>query len=345
MDNKYQQISLHIRNEIIALAVDGMKLPSIRELSLHFNVTTITIRKALKLLEEEKLIKIRGTSGTYLTEKARREKSFLNFGLLAYDIFSLGNPYFNRICRGFNSLLEEQNVGYLQLLTIPSIAKYRQAGMQRICGMIEKGLINALAITIPLHADELEQLRSTGVPLVNINRRSKSKCPYVMENPRKGAELLYEAFLKTGARMPVLLAPVEIPENVILGTDLIHLLADLLRQKGVCRKNPPVFRMPDEELLPGAGIEYLEKIFAEHPETDCIFAMGDALIREASKFIHRGRSHIHLIAYSDEEPLDGASVIAPPLRKIGRTAAEILLRQIQGGTSDIPGVELDPYQL
>ena len=54
MDNKYQQISLHIRNEIIALAVDGMKLPSIRELSTHFNVTTITIRKALKVLEEEK---------------------------------------------------------------------------------------------------------------------------------------------------------------------------------------------------------------------------------------------------------------------------------------------------
>ncbi|MEI3005417.1 MAG: winged helix-turn-helix domain-containing protein [Victivallales bacterium] len=87
MDNKYQQISLHIRNEIIALAVDGMKLPSIRELSTHFNVTTITIRKALKVLEEEKLIEVRGTSGTYLTEKARREKNFLNFGLLAYDIF------------------------------------------------------------------------------------------------------------------------------------------------------------------------------------------------------------------------------------------------------------------
>ena len=144
MDNKYQQISLHIRNEIIALAVDGMKLPSIRELSTHFNVTTITIRKALKVLEEEKLIEVRGTSGTYLTEKARREKNFLNFGLLAYDIFSLGNPYFNRICRGFNSFLEERGAGYLQLLTIPAAGKYRRAGLQRICGMIEKGLVLSL---------------------------------------------------------------------------------------------------------------------------------------------------------------------------------------------------------
>ena len=347
MDNKYQQISLHIRNEIIALAVDGMKLPSIRELSTHFNVTTITIRKALKVLEEGKLIEVRGTSGTYLTEKARREKNFLNFGLLAYDIFSLGNPYFNRICRGFNSFLEERGAGYLQLLTIPAAGKYRRAGLQRICGMIEKGLVNALAVSIPLHADELELLHDTGAPLVNINRRTKNRFPYVMENPRKGAELLYEVFLKTGAAAPVLLAPVEIPENVILGTDVIHLLTDLLNGGGVCRKRLPVFRMPDEELLPGAGIGYLEKAFAEHPETDCVFAMGDVLIREASRFIHREKRRIPLIAYSDEEPVEDALVIAPPLRKIGRTAAELLLKQIQTGKRDMEetGIELEPYQI
>ena len=56
MDNKYQQISLHIRNEIIALALDDMKLPGIRELSTHFGVTTITLRKALKLDEKRRVM-------------------------------------------------------------------------------------------------------------------------------------------------------------------------------------------------------------------------------------------------------------------------------------------------
>ncbi|MEI3005418.1 MAG: hypothetical protein V8T87_12470 [Victivallales bacterium] len=105
--------------------------------------------------------------------------------------------------------------------------------------MIEKGLVNALAVSIPLHADELELLHDTGAPLVNINRRTKNRFPYVMENPRKGAELLYEAFLKTGAAAPVLLAPVEIPENVILGTDVIHLLTDLLNGEASAGKGFP----------------------------------------------------------------------------------------------------------
>ena len=346
MDNKYQQISLHIRNEIIALALDDMKLPGIRELSTHFGVTTITLRKALKLLEKDGLLEVRGTSGTYLTKKAGRERRFLNFGLLVYDIFSLVNPYFNRIGRGFNSFLEEREAGYLQLLTIPITGKYRKAGLQRICGMIEKGLINALAVTIPLQRNELRLLRDTGVPLVSINRKLPD-CPYVMENPRRGAELLCRAFQRAGVSAPVLLAPVEIPENVIQGTDIIHLLTEMLKQNHCITKTPPVFRLPREELFPGAGIEYLEKVFNEHPETDCVFAMGDLLIREADKFLYRGKRKIPLIAYSDEEPVDGACVIAPPLRKIGQTAAELLLKQIQTGDTKlgITGIELDPYPI
>ena len=75
--------------------------------------------------------------------------------------------------------------------------------------------------------------------------------------------------------------------------------------------------------------------------------MGDVLIREASRFIHREKRRIPLIAYSDEEPVEDALVIAPPLRKIGRTAAELLLKQIQTGKRDMEetGIELKPYQI
>lgn len=344
MENKYQQIAVHIRNEIIALALDNSKLPGIRELARHFNVTAITLRKALKILEDDGLIEIRGT-GTYLTAKAKKEKRFLNFGLLSYDIFSLGTPYINRICRGFNSYLEENDAGYLHHLSLPTSTKYRQAGFRRICDMVEKGLINALAITIPLNDKESAQLSELGVPLVYINRLTP-EYPYVMEDAGEGAAMLVRTIMKTNGKNPVILAPVEIKDNVLLGTDIVHLLQDKLCKNGIPAEAQHLFRLETEELLPGAGSTYLEEIITLHPEIDCIIALGDTLIRESVHFLRMQKSNIPLIAYSDEEPVDDAYVIAPPLRQIGRSAAELLVKQIRSSGKNIStGIKLKPYQL
>ena len=343
MENKYQQIAVHIRNEIIALALDNSKLPGIRELANHFNVTAITLRKALKVLEEDNLIEIRGT-GTYLTEKAKKEKRFLNFGLLSYDIFSLSTPYINRICRGFNSYLEEHDYGYLHHLSLPTTDKHRKAGFSRICNMVEKGLINALAITIPLTPEELQKLSELGVPLVNINRLSLDY-PYVMEDAQEGAAMLVRTILKTGGKNPVILAPIEIKDNVQLGTDIVHLLQENLCKNGIPAENHYLFRLETEELLPGAGKTYLKEIMTQHPEIDCIIALGDTLIRESSHFLQAEKINIPLVAYSDEEPVDGAYVIAPPLRQIGRSAAEMLVKQIHSDKNSSTGIKLKPYQL
>ncbi len=343
MENKYQQIAIHIRNEIIALAMDNSKLPGIRELSKHFNVTAITLRKALKILEDDGLIVIRGT-GTYLTEKAKKEKRFLNFGLLNYDIFSLSTPYINRICRGFNSYLEEHEYGYLHHLSLPTTEKYRKAGFTRICNMIECGLINALAVTIPLKTEELQRLCELGVPLVNINRLSLEH-PYVMEDAQEGAAMLVRSILKAGGSNPVILAPVEIKDNVLLGSDVVHLIREQLSINGIPKEAQHLFRLETEELLPGAGSAYLTEIMTKHPEIDCMVALGDTLIRETVHFLRMQKCNIPLIAYSDEEPVDGAYVIAPPLRQIGRCAAEMLIQQIMSGKNISTGIKLKPYQL
>ena len=343
MENKYQQIAVHIRNEIIALALDNSKLPGIRELSRHFNVTAITLRKALKILEDDGLIVIRAT-GTYLTNKAKKEKRFLNFGLLNYDIFSLSTPYINRICRGFNSYLEEHDAGYLPHLSLPTTERYRQAGFRRICDMVEKGLINALAVTIPLKKEELAQLSDLGVPLVYINRFTPDH-PYVMEDAQEGAAMLVQAFLRAGGSNPVILAPMEVKDNVLLGTDVVHLLREHLCKNGIPADDQYLFRLETEELLPGAGKTYLKEIMTQHPEIDCIIALGDTLIRESSHFLQAEKINIPLVAYSDEEPVDGAYVIAPPLRQIGRSAAEMLVKQIHSDKNSSTGIKLKPYQL
>lgn len=342
MDNKYNSIAMHIRNEIISLALDGSRLPSIRELSLHFNVTAITMRKAIKLLEKEGLVKVRGQSGTYLTKKACQEKNFLNFGFIGYDIFTREHSYLNAILRGFSAHIAGNSIGCVQFLMLPLGEKMRRAAVQRICEMVKKGFLDALAISIPLASEELRMLRDTGVPIVFVNRRTPEKCSYVMENPARMAELMTLAAGEKKIAHPAVLGMVEIPDNTKIGTDSVRQLAAHLEKAGI--RTSGVFRMPTEEQLPGLGMAFLRETFRKAPETDCIFAFGDMLITEAKQFISSAKRKITLIAYSDEHPVDGAVTFAPPLQKIGQLAAEALEKQSRDKSMKATEIMLEPIQ-
>lgn len=347
MDNKYQQIALHIRNEIIAICAEGSQLPGVRELSTRFAVTTITIRKAINVLISDGLIETRGTKGTYVTEKAAHGGICLNFGLLAYDLFSLEHPYFNRICRGFSSYLEEHDAGSVQFLTIPSEPRWRLAGINRIHDMINRGIINGLAVMIPLSPAELRMLWQTGIPLVNVNRRYREDYPFVMENAVIASELLHCAAEEKKITEPAILGAVKIDEAGKTGTDVVQLLLRRYADRGGEPDKLHVFRLPTEATPPDAGYKALEAIFEKYPRTDGVVAIGDSMIRDAAKFINEKRPGMPFVVYSDEYPVENASVVALPLRQIGRCSAEILLNQISSGERSAASnmLELEPYQL
>lgn len=71
--NGFVEIARILRAEIIEkkLAANS-RLPTERELGLHFGTTRITVRRALRLLEEEQLIRRLQGSGTYVRPSPQR---------------------------------------------------------------------------------------------------------------------------------------------------------------------------------------------------------------------------------------------------------------------------------
>ncbi len=65
---KYEKITNEIRQNIIDGIYDNKRLPSKRELSLHYEVSVITINKVLAILKDEGIITIKHGSGIYIND-------------------------------------------------------------------------------------------------------------------------------------------------------------------------------------------------------------------------------------------------------------------------------------
>ncbi len=70
----YVQIANEIKEQIISGKVqEGDKLSSVREYSATYEVTTLTIQRAIQLLEREKVIETRKGIGSFVTVGVRTE--------------------------------------------------------------------------------------------------------------------------------------------------------------------------------------------------------------------------------------------------------------------------------
>ena len=104
---RYIELKNQICRQIYeGICLDGEKIPSERQLSEDFNVSRITVRKALELLEEEGLILREVGNGTTVTLKNHGNET-------AMDVIALAapsrNPFFARFIAEFQRCAWEQD--------------------------------------------------------------------------------------------------------------------------------------------------------------------------------------------------------------------------------------------
>lgn len=76
----YIQIATDIKEQILGNKFpEATKLPSIRELSVSYEVTALTVQRALQLLENEKVIEVKKGVGSFVEKNCRKklEKSMI----------------------------------------------------------------------------------------------------------------------------------------------------------------------------------------------------------------------------------------------------------------------------
>jgi DNA-binding LacI/PurR family transcriptional regulator len=135
----------------------GDLLPTEKELSKHFNVSVITIRRAMENLEEMQVVRREQGRGTFLTaEISERVNSgtivFLNV-MLKEDVFMVVNPSFEIL----NTSLNERGYNLKALAVGQKPSASTIEALQEVNGVIATGWINKQWIQV---------LNSMNLPIV-----------------------------------------------------------------------------------------------------------------------------------------------------------------------------------
>lgn len=185
-------------------------------------------------------------------------------------------------------------------------------------------------IIIGSHTLNVEEYRTLQYPIVTIDRQIGSN-PYVASDNRRGGELAAELLLAKGCRKVA----------HICGNLQLNMLSNLrtdgfesvMRQRGV---DYVVYQTDLNSFDQESYHQVIQRLFEEHPDVDGVFATSDLIAIFLMKWCHRlGRDvprQLRIIGYDD---IHAATWVTPelttirqPVAEMGRTAVEVMLRQL-----------------
>lgn len=193
-ENLYQAVKNKICDEIFTGHYqDGDMLPSEREMEKMLDVSRVTVRKSLKILEEDKLIVREVGRGTKITFHNCGNKADLDMIVL---IAPARNPFFSEFIGRFQRYAERK--GSLVLY----VEKPKSEGLEScIYRLYKRGLRNAVIWLEDLQVDKskLQRLRAIGMNMVFFD--SDQGYPYadcaVLDN-ELAVSTLYQKLKKQG---------------------------------------------------------------------------------------------------------------------------------------------------
>jgi len=193
----YLQIVEHIKKQINSGDYkEDDQLGSQHDLAREYDVSLITIKRAINELIKEKILYSRVGKGTYVASQLKKASfgDHFNIGLILRD---LNSPYFSRIAESVEARTSE--LGYNLLVATSSndpdkedkqIKKYLDMGVH--------GLIIGLTTT-RFHATEtIYEIHHKSFPYVIISYVAETDVNYISTDHRYGAFLATEHLIKTG---------------------------------------------------------------------------------------------------------------------------------------------------
>ena len=151
----YEKIADDLRSRIDNQEFKSNKLPPERELADHYNANRITLRKAIALLEQEKLIFRDGTRGTFIGRAKPRKTNNLVIGLILAGRSRLDQMHSVTIME-----LEKQLKRYhsnMMLFTVAENEKIEEV----ISGPVKNGMLDAVilaGLVSPVMAESIAKM-------------------------------------------------------------------------------------------------------------------------------------------------------------------------------------------
>ncbi len=165
----YQQIADILKKNIISGKLPtGTKLPPEELLAVKFNTSRMTLRKSLRILEQQNLLVQRHGRGTFVTYKTTPKKNRIAV-IIGRDIHKIYDPYVFRILSGLNVALQANTGSELLLLDMDKnetiLQKFHSSNSDGMICLDDSARVK----------EELFQPEFANIPMVFMNWRSFPK--------------------------------------------------------------------------------------------------------------------------------------------------------------------------
>lgn len=311
---------------------------TLREVADHAGVHPATVSRALnpqtrqmvsadtlaRVLESARELNYR----TNAIARSLRTQRSLTVGVVIPDIT---NPLFPPIVRGIDDALER--------LQYASLVTYTDGRDERLLDRFEllrqRG-VDGLIVATARHRDRaLDSLQASGVPVVQVNRRSQNRAiPSVTADDRGGTRAAVMHLAELGHRR---IAHVGAPQTHSTGRARLAGFRAGMRRAGL--EVPAGYVQFGRAITIAEGARVGAALLAEHPEVSAIVAGNDLMalgcydaLRAAGR---RCPEDVSVIGFND---MAFADRFDPPLTTIrfdhyemGATAVEVLMRRLGSG--------------
>ena len=337
----YLQIIDEIKSKIASRELKSDdQIGSHAELASHYNVSLITVKKALATMIQQGILYSRVGKGTYVAQQSNGSEpdGRLTIGLVLQDLRS---PFFSRVMHSVGDAAYE--LGYHVLIS--NSAGQAEKEDEQIARFQKFG-VNGLIIASMSHkyrgTPTIRKLMHEGYPFVMVSYVADEEIPFVGSDHRLGGYLATEYLIKQGY------------EKIgYISGEKGNLVGDLRRQgyeqalRAHGRRNDRRFvyhlRMKGEWHDYESGYE-IGKNFAKFPpRPDALFVYNDlAALGFQDAVLERGLripGDVALVGFDDIERGEYATVplttVRQPTDAIGKQAVDVLLRLMTGKHTSI----------
>ena len=335
----YEQIEEEIKNKILSGELKkGDRVGSHNELSSQYEVSVITVKKALNNLINNGYLYTRVGKGTYVAEP--REESGRKFGehkTIGLVLNNVNHPYFSMIMQSIEERAYELN--YTLLLSNSSnkiekeesqINHFREIGVD---GMIIASLSLQYRAT-----PYIQKLHDDNFPYIMISYMHDPQYWFIGTDNEKGAYIATEHFIKLGYRK---IGYVYLGKNNLLTEVRKNGYARALMDYDYPYNSKRVFSYADEKFDTGQnriklGYQFGREFAHMDDRPDALLFYGDTTALGFIKYtVEAGikvPDDVAVIGY-DDIALAGfspipLSTVRQPVKKIGRQAVNVIHKRL-----------------
>lgn len=351
----YQQVYWDLRKKIEAgVYPEGFQVPTEAELEKLYNVSRITIKRALGQLAQEGCIERIPGRGSFVLPRERwsaqgRAENARPKPLLGFVAQGIGASYGMRLLIGVESAAAEAGLSLLLRLTGGDRDKEEAA----IKEMVARGCLGLVLFPVngEVYSPSLLQAYLSGLPVVLVDRYFPGlEIPSVSSDNRAGARLATDHLLDLGHREILLLSPR--PYNTISIEDRVKGYVDAFTARGLAIDHNLILDdlttyLPgkDQSVSYEKDVERIAQVLSQRPGVTAAFALEYGLAVAAHT----------AAAWAGRKVPDEFSIICfdhPPCtlptqpffthlkqdeERLGRIAVETVLELAQGGTGQGAG--------